>query len=162
MSKQAHELPPSTMTPAEMSAITQLHANLELAGDYAPLLATLVAEPIFEFHPPGGQLIGGETLRRYYTRFLADFMPLVEETVLINIWENSDACVHEYQLRLRIDGRLENHQLMGAIYGSGDKIGGERLYGSAPLMDLMLGPFKDELVPIEGPSQWAMPADGSA
>ena len=30
-------------------------------------------------------------------------------------------------------------------------------YGSAGLMDLMLGPFVDELVPIEGRTLWALP-----
>ena len=145
---------PSTMTTDEMRAITQLHAELEQTGDYEPLIETLVAEPIFEFHPPGGQLIGGDTLRRYYVRFLRDFMPLVEETNLIGEWASPDAAVHEYQLRLRIDGELENHQLMGAIYGSGDRIGGERLYGSSKLMDLMLGEFRAELVPIEGRTPW--------
>jgi len=147
---------PSSMTTDEMRAITRLHAELEQAWDYDPLLETLVDEPIFEFHPPGAQLIGGDTLRRYYTAFLRDFMPLVEETILIGEWATPEACVHEYQLRLRIDGKLENHQLMGSIYGSGDRIGGERLYGSAGLMDLMLGDFKAELVPIEGRTQWAI------
>ena len=147
---------PSRMNAEQMAAITRLHAELEIAGDYEPLLATLVDEPIFEFHPPGGQLRGGETLRRYYTRFLAEFMPLVEETILIGEWSSEIACIHEYQLRLRIDGRLENHQLMGSIYGSGDKIGGERLYGSSRLMDLMLGDFAKELVAIEGRTPWAM------
>ena len=151
------EMKPSALTAPQVAALTRRHAELELEGDYEPLLATLVDEPIFEFHPPGGQLCGGETLRRYYTRFLAEFMPLVEETVFINEWSNDAACVHEYQLRLRIDGVLENHQLMGSIYASGDRLGGERLYGSARLMDLMLGPFVDELVPIEGRSQWALP-----
>jgi hypothetical protein len=147
---------PSTMTTDEMRAITRLHAELELNGDYEPLLETLVDEPIFEFHPPGAQLIGGDTLRRYYTAFLRDFMPLVEETVMIGEWADPTACVHEYQLRLRIDGKLENHHLMGTIYGSGDRIGGERLFGGPRLMDLMLGDFKSELVPIVGRTQWAM------
>ncbi len=150
------DMKPSTMTADEMAAITRLHAELEQNGEYDPLLETLVDEPIFEFHPPGGQLIGGDTLRRYYTAFLRDFMPLVEETILIGEWASSVACVHEYQLRLRIDGELENHQLMGSIYGSGDRIGGERLYGSAKLMDLMLGEFKSELVAIDGPTRWAL------
>ncbi len=149
---------PSSMSAAQMAAITRLHAELEISRDFEPLLATVVDEPIFEFHPPGGQLIGGATLRRYYTRFLSEFMPQVEETHLIGEWASEKACVHEYQLRLRIDGRLENHQLMGAIYGSGDKIGGERLYGSARLMELMLGPFEQELVPIEGVTRWAEPS----
>jgi hypothetical protein len=147
---------PSTMTTEEMRAITQLHAELELNGEYEPLIETLSEQPIFEYHPPGGQLIGGETLRRFYTAFLKNFMPLVEETILIGEWASPDACVHEYQLRLRIDGELENHQLMGTIYGSGDRIGGERLYGGGRLMDLMLGDFKSELVPIEGRTQWAI------
>jgi hypothetical protein len=151
---------PSSLTADEVAALTRRHAELELAGDYDPLLATLVDEPVFEFHPPGGQLIGGETLRRYYTRFLAEFMPLVEETILIGEWATSTACVHEYQLVLRVDGKLERHQLMGSIYASGDRLGGERLYGSAGLMDLMLGPFADELVPIEDRTQWALPGQG--
>ena len=150
---------PSTMTKGEMAAITRLHAELEQNGDYDPLIATLVDEPIFEFHPPGGQLIGGDTLRRYYVRFLEEFMPLVEETHLMGEWSNDSACINEYQLRLRIDGALENHQLIGSIYGSGDKIGGERLYGSAPLMDHMLGPLAKELVPIEGVTLWALPPE---
>jgi hypothetical protein len=151
---------PSSLTADEVAALTRRHAELELAGDYDPLLATLVDEPVFEFHPPGGQLIGGETLRRYYTRFLAEFMPRVEETILIGEWSTSTACVHEYQLVLRVDGKLERHQLMGSIYASGDRLGGERLYGSAGLMDLMLGPFVDELVPITGRTQWALPGQG--
>ncbi|MBW2426753.1 MAG: nuclear transport factor 2 family protein [Deltaproteobacteria bacterium] len=145
---------PSSMTTEQMRAIARLHAEVEQRGDLEPLLETLVDEPIFEFHPPGGQLIGGETLRRFYTAFLRDFMPLVAETVLLGEWADGDGCVHEYQIRLRIDGRLENHQLTGTIYGSGDRIGGERLYGSPKLLDLMLGDFKRELQPIEGRSQW--------
>ena len=148
---------PSEMNAQEMAAITRLHAELEQRCDYDPLLETLVEEPIFEFHPPGGQLIGGDCLRRYYVRFLEEFMPLVEETILIGEWATEQACVHEYQLRVRVNGAVENHQLMGSIYGSGKKIGGERLYGSAGLMDLMLGPFVEELTPINGVTQWALP-----
>ena len=116
------EMQPSALSAAEVTALTRRHAELELAGDYEPLLATLVDEPVFEFHPPGGQLIGGDTLRRYYTRFLAEFMPLVEETILIGEWANDAACVHEYQLRLRVDGKLENHQLVGSVYGMNFKV----------------------------------------
>jgi len=145
---------PSTMTTEQMRSITRLHAEIEQAGELEPLLETLVDEPVFEFHPPGGQLIGGDALRRYYVAFLRDFMPRVAETVLLGEWASPDACVHEYQLRLRIDGNLENHQVVGVIYGSGDRIGGERLYGSAKLSDLMLGESRSELVSIEGRSPW--------
>ncbi len=148
---------PSTMTAEEMTALTRLHAELEQAGtsQYEPLLETVADDPIYEFHPPGGQLIGLETIRSFYEEFLANFMPLVEDTILLGEWATGEACVHEYQLRLRVDGKLEDHQLMGVIYGSGDRIGGERLYGSPRLMDFMLGSFKEKLVPIEGISRWA-------
>ncbi len=148
-------LKPGSMTAAQMSAITQLHAQLEQEGKYEPLLETVCEDPIYEFHPPGGRLCGLDVIRDYYTRFLDEFMPLVEEVHFIGEWTTPEACVHEYQLGLRIDGEIEYHQVMGAIYGSGDRIGGERLYGTEKLMDLMLGPFKSQLTPIEEPSFFA-------
>ena len=44
--------------------------------------------------------------------------------------------------------------LVGVIFGSGDRIGGERLYGSDRLIRLMLGSFQSELTPIEGRTPW--------
>lgn len=145
---------PSTMTTDEMQSLARRHAALEQERDLEPLLETLVADPVFEFHPPGGRLSGGDTLRRYYVAFLRDFMPLVEETHLIGEWAGPDACLHEYQVCVRADGVVEPHQLVGVIFGSGDRIGGERLYGSDRLIRLMLGSFQSELTPIEGRTPW--------
>ena len=151
-SPRPNPMPPSSMTVEQMAAITARHAELEQQGKYELLLETLCEDPIYEFHPPGGQLRGGDTLRSFYVEFLENFMPLVEEVIFFGEWATPMACVHEYQLGLNIDGQMEYHQLMGAIYGSGDRIGGERLYGSDRLIDLMLGSFKSKLVAIEGPS----------
>ena len=65
---------------------------------------------------------------------------------------SKNSLILQYQVGLNIDGKMEYHQLMGCIYGAGDRIGGERLYGSDRLIDLMLGSFKSKLIPIEGPS----------
>ncbi len=143
---------PSSMTAEQMAAITARHAELEQQGKYELLLETLCEDPIYEFHPPGGQLRGGDILRAFYVEFLENFMPLVEEVIFFGEWATPIACVHEYQLGLKIDGKMEYHQLMGAIYGSDDRIGGERLYGSERLIDLMLGSCKSKLIAIEGPS----------
>ena len=42
------EMDPSRLTADEVRDLTQLHAELERDGDFEPLLATLVAEPVFE------------------------------------------------------------------------------------------------------------------
>ena len=149
---------PSTMTADEMREITRLHATLEQQGDYDPLLATLVDEPIFEFHPPGGQLRGGQTLRDYYVRFLRDFMPLVEETILIGEWPAPRRAFTSTAGHESMTAREPSTH--GSIYGSGKPIGGERLYGSAGLMDLCWR-TKEQLVPIDGPTPWAMDMEAS-
>ena len=140
----------SEMTTAQMLDVAHRHGALEETGDLEPLLATLAPEPIFEFHPPGGQLIGAENLRDYYVDFIQEFMPLVEETFLLGEWADPRAVVVEYQIVLRVDGVREYHQLTASMYGAGDKLGGERLYGSPKLLDLMLGKSKQRLVPIQG------------
>jgi hypothetical protein len=145
---------PSNLSAKQVEAIAMRHAELEAECDFEPLMETLIDEPVFEFHPPGGALIGGHTLRRYYRRFLDEFMPLVEGTAMLGATCNEDAAVHEYQLRLRVDGELQYHQVVAVLYASGDRLGGERLYGSEPLLRLMLGPMIDELVPIDGPTQF--------
>ena len=61
------------------------------------------------------------------------------------------------------DGAAVDVQLLVVetqVLTDGERLGGERLYGSARLMDLMLGPFAAELVPIEGRTQWALPDPG--
>jgi len=137
-----------------MAEIAARHAELEGNLELDALMQTLVAEPVFEFHPPGAALVGGDTLRRYYARFLEHFMPLVEEVHLIGQTGDGSASVHEYQIRLRIDGRLEDHQLVAVMFGSEDRMGGERLYGSDRLLRLMLGEFEAELQPLSGRSRF--------
>ena len=152
---------PSQLTAEQVEALAMRHGELEAECDFEPLMATLIDEPIFEFHPPGGALIGGDTLRRYYRRFLDEFMPLVESTAMLGATASEDAAVHEYQICLRVDGELQYHQVVAVLYASGDLLGGERLYGSEALLKLMLGPMIAELKPIDGPTQFEKEVPGA-
>ncbi len=151
----AAPMKPSSLSAKQMAEIAQLHGELEERCELEPLMDTLVAEPVFEFHPPGAALVGGDTLRRYYTQFLERFMPLVDEVHMIGECGDAHASVREYQIRLRVDGRIEDHQLVAVMFGSGSLLGGERLYGSERLLRLMLGDMESELEPIRGVTQFA-------
>ena len=149
-------LRPSALSVAEVARLAADHGEFESRGELEPILGTLVEEPIFEFHPPGGALIGMDRLRRYYQRFIDEFMPSVEESFLLGEWSSERAHVYEYQMRMRIGGALEEHQIVAVMYAAGDRLGGERIYGSEAVLLHMLGPFVDELEPIRGRSLWAI------
>ena len=152
---------PSALSAAQVARLAAEHAEFESRGELEPVLATLVEEPVFEFHPPGGALVGMDRLRRYYRHFIDEFMPRVEDSFLLGEWASERAVVYEYQVLLRAEGAPrgrapEEHQLASVMYASGDKLGGERIYGSESLLRQMLGPFADELEPIRGRSRWAL------
>ena len=141
---------PSELTAGEASKLAHEHAEAEANPDLEKLMATLVAEPVFEFHPPGGSLRGGEQIRRHYTQFLANFMPLVESTRLMGEWGDASATVQEYTLAIRSDGgEVETHRVVAVLYMSGTRMGGERIYGSEMVIRLMLGELYGELQAID-------------
>jgi len=141
---------PSELTALQAAELAHEHADAELHPDLEKLMATLVAEPVFEFHPPGRSLRGGEQIRRHYTQFLANFMPQVESTQLLGEWGDENAVVQEYTLSVRgDDGELESHRVVAVLYMSGTRMGGERIYGSEKAIRMMLGEMYAELQEID-------------
>ncbi len=141
-------LQPSVLDVDEVAKVALEHADAERDRQLEPLMATMVKDPLFEFHPPGSCLYGGDTIRRYYVQFLAKFMPLVEDATRLGEWVNTSAAVHEYSIDVRVGGAVERHHLTSVLYVSGDRLGGERLYGSGRLLRLMLDEMFDELQPL--------------
>lgn len=139
---------PGRLTAQQVLELARAHSGAEERRELEPLMATMVPDPVFEFHPPGAQLRGGARIRRHYEQFIARFMPLVEGTELLGEWVSGTGAVHEYRLDLRVDGKRERHAIVAVLYASGDRLGGERLYGSERLMRLMLGEMYDELEPL--------------
>ena len=104
----------------DMARLGALHADLEARGELEPLLETLVADPLYEFHPLGRGMRGGPVVRRFYTQFVERFLPLRHDYRLLAEWVSEDSVAQEYDITLRVDGALETHRVLGmGIVGPG-------------------------------------------
>lgn len=138
-----------TWTVYDMAELGTRHSTLEAQGDLAPLLETLVDDPFYEFHPIGLCMSGGPTVRRFYTQFCEHFLPLRAGFELIAEWVNEDSVAQEYDVSLRVDGRVETHRVLGILYRKGERLGGERVFASERFIRLMTGELFDELKPLD-------------
>jgi len=136
---------------AKMLELGQLHARLEAERDLDGLMATLVRDPVYEFHPLGMSLRGAERIRRYYHQFFAGFMAHIADHALLGEWANEESVVQEYDITIEIDTVKETHRVVGILYGEGRLLGGERIYGSDRVIRLMLGDLFTELEPLGEP-----------
>ena len=125
------------------------HAELEAKQDLEGTLATLVAEPEYEFWPVGRRMRGAAQVRRYYEHLFREFVPRTRSYRLLGEWASESGVAQEYEIELEIDGQLEKHRVVGILLADGDLLGGERVYGSERCIRLMTGPLFDELTPIE-------------
>jgi hypothetical protein len=135
-------------TVEDMAELGTRHSTLEAEGQLEPLLATLVDDPVYEFHPIGLRMQGGPTVKRFYTQFCERFLPLRAGFELIDEWVNEDSVAQEYDVHLRVDGVVETHRVLGVLYRSGELLGGERVFASVRFIQLMTGELFDELEPI--------------
>jgi hypothetical protein len=87
-------------------------------------------------------------VRRYYTQFFSDFMAKVAGYELLDEWVNERSVVQEYDITLEVDRARETHRVVGVLYAQGERLGGERIYGSERAVRRMAGCLFDELEPI--------------
>jgi hypothetical protein len=144
-------------TADDMAALGHLHARLEAEQKLEPLLDTLVAEPVYAFHPLGLGFSGADFTRHYYAQFFEDFMSRIVGHALLDEWVNERSVVQEYDITCRVEGGSETHRVVGILFvddadpatpTSARKLGGERIFGSEALVRLMTGKLYDELQPI--------------
>ncbi len=148
------QLPAADWTAADMLELGHLHADLEARRELDPLMDTLVAEPVYEFHPLGLRMAGGERVRRYYRQFFDDFMEKIVGYRLREEWVNETSVGQEYDIAVEVDGKSETHRVLGILYvehsPAGARLGGERIYGGERLVRLFAGDLFDELTPLDG------------
>ena len=142
------EAPPKRWTPDDMYALGTRHADLEARGDMEGTLATLVAEPVYEFHPAGLRMQGREQVRRYYAHLFGSFIPSTRGYRLLDEWVNEGSVAQEYEIEVEVDGALEKHRVVGILYGRDGLLEGERVFASERCARLMMGDLYDELSPL--------------
>ncbi len=133
---------------AQVHAIGTNHSQVETACELDSTMATLVPDPVYEFFPVGLRMRGSDAVRRYYEHLMAHFLPNVEDATVVDEWCNENSLNQEYDVRVRIDGKLERHRVLGILVVAGDLLSGERIYGSERVLRLMLGDLYDELEPL--------------
>jgi hypothetical protein len=132
----------------KMLALARLHAQLETELKLDPLMDTLIPEPIYEFYPQQLRMRGGDLCRRYYQQFFDDFMQKIAGYKMGEEWVSETSVAQEYDITLRIDGKLETHRVLGVLYAEGDRLGGERIYGTERVIELMAGSVLGEFEPF--------------
>ena len=100
------------------------HARVETEGDLAATMATLVDDPLYEFQPVGLLLRGRAGVERYYKHLMEHFLPRVESAGIVDEWCNENALAQEYDVKLRIDGEVEEHRLVGVLVVGEEKLPG--------------------------------------
>lgn len=136
---------------ASLIEVALRHAEVETAGDLEATMKTLVAEPIYEFFPIGLRMVGPALVRRYYEHLIQNFLPRVQTTELVGEFTGEQGVAQEYDVLVDVEGLgaggtgIERHRIVGVLYGEGDLLTGERIYGSDRALRLLLGPVIDEL-----------------
>ena len=115
------------------------HAKLEADCDLDGTMATVVENPVYEFHPAGVRLEGREQVRRYYEHLLTLFVPSTRGVTLIEEWVSASSIAQEYEITVEAEGALEAHRVIGILFAEGELLGGERIYSSERCARLMLG-----------------------
>ena len=116
------------------------HAVLESQCDIDGTMDTVIADPIYEFHPVGLRMVGRDVVRRYYEHLCNEFIPNVSSS-LVEEWVSERSVAQEYEVIWDPDGVAERHRVIGILFvaeGTG-LLGGERIYASERCARLMLG-----------------------
>jgi hypothetical protein len=132
----------------KMRELGTRHAILEARSDLEGVMATLVAEPVYEFFPNGLRMTGGAQVRRFYEEMFSSFIPRTQSYTLIAEWVSKSSLAQEYEIDLEIGGLIETHRVLGILFAEGELLGGERIYASERCTKLMTGDLYDDLEPI--------------
>ena len=134
---------------ARLIQIAHAHAAAEANGDLEATMATLEAEPVYDFHPVGLRMTGAKLTRRYYEHFFANVGPRIAGFALLGEWVNDLGVLQEYTVRYRYDdGRERELYILGLFTFGKERLSGERLYADTEFLGLLFGPVWNDLTPI--------------
>jgi hypothetical protein len=133
-----------------MRELGLLHLRLEAERRLEPLLETLAAAPVLEFHPLGLRLRGAERVRRFYDQYFRTFLTAIEGYATIDEWANERSYAQEYDVAVRIEAQLEAYRVLTILFSTdGAVFAGRRIYANDRAIKLMLGELYSELEPLD-------------
>ncbi len=132
----------------KMLELATRHARVESQKHLDELMDTLVAEPVYEFLAQGLMLRGGARVRRYYQQFFDDYMSQITGGQRLGQWGDETAIAREDAIVIAGRNGPEVHRVMSVLFAEGDRLGGERIYASDRVVQMMAGEMFGELEPI--------------
>lgn len=132
----------------KMLELATRHARVESQKHLDELMDTLVAEPVYEFLAQGLMLRGGARVRRYYQQFFDDYMSQITGGQRLGQWGDETAIAREDAIEIAGRNGPEVHRVMSVLFAEGDRLGGERIYASDRVVQMMAGEMFGELEPI--------------
>ena len=131
-----------------MLELATRHARVEAGRRLEELMDTLVEEPVYEFLVQGLRLRGGARVRRYYRQFFDGYMARATGGRRLGQWGDEKAVAREDAIEVRGPEGPELHRVMSVLFAEGDRLGGERIYASDHVIQMMAGEMFGELEPI--------------
>jgi hypothetical protein len=138
--------------PAKALALCHEHATAEAAGEIDRVLATMVPEPLFEFFPIAGSLLGNEQIERFYREHYPRFTERVTGYEMLHEWTNEAGALQEYRVDVDagVGGKVTYWVMsMMPVDDASGLLTGERVYSDEGFVRDLLGPMYEELQPIE-------------
>jgi hypothetical protein len=109
------------MDPQKVLALCHEHAEAEAGYDVDRVLATLVAEPRFEFFPLRKHITGRAPIEKFYREQYPQFGPLVAGYEVIGEWTNEIAALQESTIDVdEADGSNTRYYLISMMQRDDD------------------------------------------
>ena len=139
---------PDEWNAERMLELATRHARVESQKRLADLMDTLVPEPTYEFLVQGLTLRGGANVRRYYRQFFDDYMSRVTGGRLLGQWGDEKAVAREDLIEVVDADGPQVQRVMSVLFAEGERLGGERIYASDRVVQMMAGKMFGELEPL--------------
>ncbi|MDA8526845.1 hypothetical protein N9K90_03775 [Gammaproteobacteria bacterium] len=91
-------------------------------------MGTLCANPKYLYPTLGKGFSGRKNAERFYRWFFKNFSSKVVDGQLIRQWVNETSVSQEYDVVVKMHGKLEIHRILGVLFIEGDKLGGVRSF----------------------------------
>ena len=144
----------TTLTQDEMVELVREHDAQEAAGDVDAVMATVAADPFYEFLPLGYRIHGREGVSELYRRVLPMLKQVVAGASQHNIWFSDDGYATEYEFNIQSeDGRPHTSSVIAAFTFDGRLMKSERAFLDPEFAALFKKALGEDFLSVPGVSR---------
>jgi hypothetical protein len=139
------------LTHQEMLALMEKHDAAEAVADVAGTMATVSANPCWEFHPLGYYIRGREALTEMYNRMLHSQADAVKGAVRKNFWFNDEGYVVEFEFDIvTVDGKPHKSHVVVAFQFEDGLVQAERVFMGTEHAEVVRRALGEDFINLPG------------